>query len=324
MKVALCFIISYEHVVNKEQFWIDWIKPNQDIINVYFHYKNIRQILSPWIKTHAIPPKYIQKTTYYQVVPAYISLLTYAFNHDIHNSWFCMLTEACVPIISPQMFRELFFNHYQASILNCRPAYWNISLHRRANLQLLQKEYWLANDPWFTLCRNHVQKCILFVISKNNIYQSVNEGGIANESIFAIILQSFKELTNKQTMINENSSVADWSRMSSPTSPHVFKEGTDEDVNIICNLLKEHKYTMFLRKVHKSFPEEKLHKIMYNTDFGHTYDQLRYNPVKQQNIIYYGLLYKYILLLFLFLGLYLVTSFFTKPLMQIGFFTYNV
>ncbi len=38
MKVALCFIISYSHILNKEQFWIDWIKPNQDIINIYFHF----------------------------------------------------------------------------------------------------------------------------------------------------------------------------------------------------------------------------------------------------------------------------------------------
>jgi protoheme ferro-lyase len=43
MKTALCFLISYEHILNKEQLWIDWIKPNQDIINVYFHYKDINQ-----------------------------------------------------------------------------------------------------------------------------------------------------------------------------------------------------------------------------------------------------------------------------------------
>ena len=41
MKIALCFIISYEHILQKEQLWIDWIKPNQDIINIYFHYKSI-------------------------------------------------------------------------------------------------------------------------------------------------------------------------------------------------------------------------------------------------------------------------------------------
>ena len=61
----------------------------------------------------------------------------------------------------------MFFNHYQASIIKCKPAYWDIVIHRRANLRLLTKEYWLSNDPWFTLCRDHVHKCILFLTLKN-------------------------------------------------------------------------------------------------------------------------------------------------------------
>ena len=61
MKVALCFIISYEHILNKEQLWIDWIKPNQDIINIYFHYKDINKIKSSWIKLYTIPPNLIAK-----------------------------------------------------------------------------------------------------------------------------------------------------------------------------------------------------------------------------------------------------------------------
>ena len=319
MKVALCFIISYEHILNKEHFWIDWIKPNQDIINVYFHYKDIHQITSQWVKIHTIPPQYTQKTSYYHVVSAYISLLTYAFNHDAGNSWFCMLTESCVPIISPQKFRELFFNHYQASILKFQPAYWNINIHRRANLYLLKKEYWLANDPWFTLSRNHVHKCVLFLAAKNDIYKIVNSGGLANESIFAIILQTFNELTNNAKMINESSSVADWSRMSNPTSPYLFKEGSEENINVICNLLKEHKYALFLRKVHKDFPDDTLADIMYNSDFGHTYDVL-HNTVKKNNNMNYILVYRYTLFtligLFGLFGLYFFTSFFTKPFMD--------
>jgi hypothetical protein len=160
MKVALCFLISYEHILHKEQLWIDWIKPNQDIINVYFHYKDINMIKSPWIKMYTIPPKLVQQTTYFNVVSAYMSILCYAYNHDIKNLWFCLLTDSCVPIISPEKFRKIFFEHYQASIIKCKPAYWNITIHRRANLRLLDKEYWLANDPWFTLCRDHVHKCI--------------------------------------------------------------------------------------------------------------------------------------------------------------------
>ena len=111
MKVALCFIISYEHILHKEQLWIDWIKPNKDIINVYFHYKDFNMIKSPWIKQYTIPPNLTQNTTYYNVVPAYMSILIYAFHHDKANLWFSLLTDTCVPIISPTKFRKLFFDH---------------------------------------------------------------------------------------------------------------------------------------------------------------------------------------------------------------------
>uniref|UniRef100_A0A6C0KQV7 Uncharacterized protein n=1 Tax=viral metagenome TaxID=1070528 RepID=A0A6C0KQV7_9ZZZZ len=284
MKVALCFIISYSHILNKEQLWIDWIKPNQDIINIYFHYKDINKINSPWIKLYTIPPKYTTNTTYYNVVPAYMSLLSYAFEHDKENIWFSLLTDSCVPIISPQNFRKLFFDHFQASIIKCKPSYWDITLHRRANLRLFSSEFWLANDPWFTLCRKHVHYCILFVTLKNKMFKKINEGGLANESIFAIILQTFKEINNEKTMINESSTIADWTHMSSPTSPNLFKESTDENINIIYNLLKENKFAMYLRKVDREFPDTVLKEIM-NTEFNHTYDIL-HNQAKQKTKLF--------------------------------------
>jgi hypothetical protein len=294
MKVALCFIISYQHILNKEQIWIDWIKENQDIINVYFHYKDINLIKSPWVKIHTIPPKYVHETSYYHVVPAYMALMTYAFHHDKNNLWFCMLSDSCVPIISPAKFRELFFNHYQASIFKWKPAYWNINIHRRANLRLFKKEYWLANDPWFTLSRSHVHKCIIFMAAKNNIYQTVNEGGLANESIFAIMLQTFNELTNPNLLINDVSTITDWSRMSSPTSPFLFKVGDEENINIIKNLLKENKYSMFLRKVDRSFPDQTIYDLM-DYDPKHNYDMLHniLKPKKKasNNIFLWNVIY---------------------------------
>ena len=286
MKVALCFIISYEHVLNKEQLWINWIKPNQDIINVYFHYKDINLIKSEWIKLYTIPPNIIQNTSYYNVVPAYMAILSYAYNHDKNNIWFCLLTDSCIPIISPEKFREMFFNHYQASIIKCKPAYWDITIHRRANLRLLTKEYWLANDPWFTLSRDHVHKCILFLTLKSGIYKQINMGGLANESIFAIILQTFGELTNPMKLINESATLSDWTRMASPTSPYLFKEASLENINIISNLLKENKYAMFLRKVHKCFPDSTITDIM-NTNFHHTYDLLHNQAKKKHNSYFF-------------------------------------
>ena len=268
MKVALCFIISYQHILNKEQLWINWIKENQDIINVYFHYKDFNKIQSPWIKMHTIPPELVHPTTYYNVVPAYMALLSYAFHHDLDNKWFCLLTDSCVPIVSPAKFRKLFFENYRVSIFSWKPAYWNLDIHRRANLRLLKKEFRLANDPWFTLSRAHVHKYIIFLATKNDIYQLVNAGGLANESIFAIMLQTFDELTKPDKLLNAVSTITDWSRMSSPTSPYLFKEASPENINIISNLLKENPHAMFLRKVDRAFPDQPILDLYGNENIN--------------------------------------------------------
>lgn len=268
-KVALCFIISYEQILHKENIWRKWIEYNKDIVNVYFHYKDIKRIQSEWIKSHCIPSP--NPTTYYHVVPAYMSILSYAFQHDIDNKWFCLLTDSCVPIIHPNKFRFLFLNTYQASIFEWKPAYWNIDIHLRANLRSLSKEYHLANTPWFIFSRDHVHKSILFMVKKNDIYQKVCKGGLANESLFAIILQTFNELRNPFTLINCSSTIMDWTRMSNATSPHVFKEGTQDDVVFIKNQLTKNKYSIFLRKVDRTFPDKILNDFIYNTDIKHEY-----------------------------------------------------
>lgn len=257
MKVALCFIISYEHILQKEEYWIKWIKSNEDLFNVYFHYKNKNQIKSKWILEHCIPQNYIQSTSYFHVVPAYMSLLNYAYKNDNRNQWFCMLTETCVPIISPKNFRNLFFANYNKTIMRCKKANWNVDLHRRANLRLLDKQLHLANDPWFTLCRYHVRICMEFISHNNKLYQLINSGGLANESMFAIILSEYNQINN-DILINSSSTIADWYRMTNPTSPHLFEKCNEQDENIITNELKHNPYALFLRKVNNKFPNDKL------------------------------------------------------------------
>jgi hypothetical protein len=269
MKVALCFIISYEHILQKEGYWIKWINSNKDLFNIYFHYKEKNKIKSKWILNHCIPEKYIKSTNYYDVVPAYMSLLTYAYEMDKNNQWFCMLTDSCVPIISPKKFRKLFFYYYNKSIIRCGKAHWNIDLHKRANLRLFTKEYHLVNDPWFTLCRYHIHLCILFIVGKNGMYKTINNGGLANESIFSIILQTFNEF-NKNRILNTSATICDWSRMANPTSPHLFNECKQIDENIIIDLLKNNPYALFLRKVNYKFSDEKLNYIS-TIDLGHEY-----------------------------------------------------
>lgn len=260
-KIALCFLISYEHTLQKEEFWKKWIEPNSDIINIYFHYKRFDKIKSSWIKTYALPPSFIKQTSYYNVVPAYISIMSFAYSHDINNVWCCMLTDSCVPIISPTMFRQLFYTHYSQSLFKWSPAYWNIHFHHRANLRLLKEKYWLSNVPWFIFTRQHIQQCFLFITTQHNIYRQINNGGLANESIFAIILETFNELTT-DNVINTSSTIADWTRMPNPTSPYLFTENTIENKDKINQLIKQNPFAFFLRKVHSSFPDYVLQEII--------------------------------------------------------------
>jgi len=290
MKVALCFLISYKHILNKEEIWKKWIEPNQDIINVYFHYKKLSLIKSKWIKKNCIPENKIFPTSYFHVVPAYISILNYAYYNDLENKWFCLLSESCVPIISSQQFRILFFKKYNLSIFKWRPAYWNVNFHFRANLHLLKSDFHLANDPWFVLTREHVFQCIIFLIKKNNIYKTVCKGGLANESLFAIILHSFENISTNKKIINNSSTLADWNRMSSPTSPYLFNNGNNKDIKFITEELKKNEDVIFLRKVSPFFPNE-----------------IILNFIKNKNICYN---FNYYILFLFLIYLYMVFHFF--------------
>ena len=281
-KIALCFIISGKHCVNKEAIWKKWIKANADIINVYFHYKDYSLIKSKWIQNHAIPQHLIQKTEYYNVVPAYMSVLSFAYVHDPNNQWFCLLTESCCPLIHPEQFRHLFLHNSQKSVIRWQPAYWNIEYHKRANLRHLSSRFHLANDPWFILCRYHVLKCQQFMIDYNKTYTLICRGGLANESIFAIMLETYLELgsLSRHQIVNKSSTLCNWEKMSTPTSPYVFKTGDKYETDYISTHIED--YSMFIRKINPSYPDE----LLLNNIYGGK------RPFKQRwYFIFYGILY---------------------------------
>ena len=307
MKIALCFIISYDHILNKEQMWREWIEPNKDIINVYFYYKDYSKIKSPWIMEYAIPPNFIYETSYYHVIPAYISTLNYALSQDKSNQWFCLLTESCCPIISPQKFRYLFYENYNKSIMSWRNAWWNVNYHKRSNLAQLPKEYQLGNEPWFVLKRENVYHIINFMNKNQELTKLICSGGLANESVFAIILCSCKQLGPDGSVISAVTHLTDWDRMSSFTSPHMFKDANQIDIKFIDNGLEKNKYAMFIRKIAPEFPDKVLKTYIYKeTNFSSNIRPLYfiYNDFKIKfNIIipYLGvILLSYILYYYLF------------------------
>jgi hypothetical protein len=263
MKIALCFIISYDHILNKEYLWREWIEPNKDIINVYFYYKDLKKIKSPWILQHALPESYIHETSYYHVIPAYLSLMQFALKYD--NQWVCLLSDSCCPIISPNRFRSLFYQLWNRSIMSWKPAWWNINIHKRANLALLPQELRLGNDPWFVLKRENVKQILYFTKKHTDVVKTICNGGLANESLFSIILSGYNELNSVKgsSVINAVTHLTDWTRMKSATSPHIFKDANEIDINFIEENLEKNIYAMFIRKVASEFPDEILRKYIF-------------------------------------------------------------
>jgi hypothetical protein len=248
--IALCFIISGNHVLVKEHIWKQWIQENQDILRVFFYYEDERKIKSEWIVSHLIPKHMIMKTSYYHVVPAYFSLLNYVYHQKDKIEWFCFLTDTCCPIVSPSYFKKQYDLYKSFSIMEIKSSFWNVDFHKRANLRFFPKKYHLFNSPWFILSRENVLDCFQFLSQKKNWFHLICQGGLANESLFAIILTYY----NKQnTIINTSSHLTDWSDMSSKTSPHLFQYGTKREMEII---KKKNKYQFFIRKINVSFPND--------------------------------------------------------------------
>ena len=313
MKVALCFIISYEHILNKEEIWKTWIEPNKDIINVYFYYKDINKIKSSWIINHSIPPDYIHETTYYHVIPAYLSILSFALKQDSSNQWFCLLTDSCCPIVSPRRFRYMFFNYYNKTLLSWKRAWWNISFHKRANLQHLPSELHLGNDPWFVMKRENVLQTMQFVKTQQPIVKTICDGGLANESLFAIIMCACKQLETNSSVISATTHLTDWNRMSSFTSPHTFKDANSADIKFIDTELDKNKYALFIRKMAPEFPDDILRNFIYEKN-KHLDDDLVivtpplfiYLKIKYYlYYLYYFYYFYYFGLLLLAVGLYI-------------------
>jgi hypothetical protein len=211
------------------------------------------------------------------MVNAYLALIYYAYYDDTANTWFCFLTESCVPIVSPDVFRLRFFQYADKTIIHLKKAWWNTAFHTRANLSYLPKPMHLANDPWFIMTRSHADQFMRFRKNNPELYSLICRGGLANESIFAIVFYYYKQIqvlihdgnqyrphNHNGSIIWKSSTIANWQRMSSATSPYVFKTGDKYEMDFIEQNMKRNPYAMFLRKVDSEFPDSILLDLIEN------------------------------------------------------------
>jgi len=149
--------------------------------------------------------------------------------------------------------------------MSWRKSWWNIQFHKRANLALLPEELRLANDPWFILNRQNVKHCINFIKAYPDLVNTISSGGLANESLFAIAMYMCNQLQTKNVICGVTH-LTDWSRMTSPTSPYLFKEANKIDIKFIDDSLETNKYAVFIRKVAPEFPDEILRQYIFEKD----------------------------------------------------------
>lgn len=127
---------------------------------------------------------------------------------------------------------------------------------------------------------------------------------MANESIFAIILYSMNVLGRVKREVTH---CVDWSRMSSTTSPHIFKEGSKRDLEHIDKFLKENHCTLFLRKTHSEFPDQILLNYIYERE------KISEERVSKLKRIEYGFLFQRVLVYlmkFSFIGFLLFSCYY--------------
>ena len=258
-KAALCFLISYDNTIAKEAIWKEWIHELNDHVNVYIHYNPRIQLRSPWVIQHAMPRQLLASTSYYNVVPAYLSILRYAMSQDDENVWFCMLTESCAPCVAPKDFVKLLEKYANQSIIKWSPPWWNVQFSKRANLRYINPDLHMGNDPWFVITREDAKICVAFPQKHTELYNIIQRGEIANESIFAIMLRYYKRL---RFVVNKSTHITDWSRMSSRTSPYVFVTENKYDYDYIIKQKMTNEHVMFVRKIHEKFPDTLLRRII--------------------------------------------------------------
>jgi hypothetical protein len=112
------------------------------------------------------------------------------------------------------------------------------------------------------LTKKHVLQVFHFIKNEPIMSYTICSGIIANETIFAVIFKLYNEL-NTESIRCMASHLTDWSRQTSPTSPYLFKDANDRDINFIERELERNKYAMFIRKVSPEFPDEILKYYIY-------------------------------------------------------------
>jgi hypothetical protein len=171
-----------------------------------------------------------------------------------NDEWFINLSDTTVPFVSPSHFVEMVKEYHTKTLMTFRKPWWNIWKQNRANLKLFDTEARFGNSEWCAIC-NEDMKLLISLWEKTDIISKMIEKPHADESIFSVGLYFGNKHKN---VVKKEITVIDWDRMeNNDSSPHTFIDNDEEDQEYIQNMKKD-KFYLFIRKIHKDFPDEEI------------------------------------------------------------------
>jgi hypothetical protein len=168
------------------------------------------------------------------------------------------------------------------------------------------------------LTKENVKQIMHFIITQKTITETICSGGLANETLFAVIFKLYKELDDNSTnkhrshILSVSSHIADWNRRSSTTSPHVFKDANETDIKFIDDQLERNHYSCFIRKISPDFPDDILKYYIYENNKEIDEKIVLKEPIEMLINRYYFIVKKYGFYLILLFGFYYLLYYYLK------------
>jgi hypothetical protein len=261
--VTFCFIVTKDLI--KEQIWRKWLDRLQELglnIKVITHCspKDRDNISSDWLQQTLLPADYLADTAWAWVMKAMLLMYSYAVKYS-PSAWYTLHSEACVPLVSPEQFIEIFQATKGNSFLNYSKAWWTPTnaMNDRANLHLLPAEYHLAHPQWSILCHEDLAQMLTLAATDTQLTQILMSGHAAEESFIAVFLY---KINNFKNVIQKLTTVTDWKRTPNGVNPYTFMDWTDADKAAVAEMRadKTKNEYMFLRKIGSTFPDSILNE----------------------------------------------------------------
>jgi hypothetical protein len=188
-KIAFCFLIYDE--IDNEELWNNFFSnADKNKFNIYIHYKINKPLL--FLDEYKLPECVDTKYGDVSLILAQNKMFQYAFEHDLENNKFILLSGSCIPLKS--------FNDIYNKLTNTTKGFFNISPHDQcfpncdSLLDDIPREYVGKSSQWCILNRLLVEK---LAYKDTTIIKKLFQKIYAPDEVYYYTFIKFEHLENE-------------------------------------------------------------------------------------------------------------------------------